>query len=1426
MKSKLFVISILAILLYIIYYVFNVKTNVENYVSRNNVFIIYNLDVQNNYNVKTTLDRSNSFDKICLTTYSGHLLHIHINEGVEIIKDFFNGLDLITKANIKSITFPDSLKRIEKNAFAQLTSIDNLIFPSNLEYIGENAFLNCNSLITITYNKDVDFIHASAFANTQVKIKKDFNILKINNKNNNYTDNDPREYEFRLYHATKSKYAGSNILGNGGEFFIYNQRYDRVFRMDGTRHIGTGYNKKSLPNMLNVTGYGYEKFVITKLNDNTSKQSKVPQYSIYNRHHRKFLLGNLSGHAVSATNPINMPMPTAYTRERWEIHPVPGKINTFYIKNAKADSRYRGRYINIHSNYHLYFWKPNENQHARNQKIYSNPSPPAITLTNQGQELINNVQNYTDNIIKLIQQNTEDIATEILNPNNLVISFNGELTTNYILNQYGPIKEATVVLNEGITSLQSSLFKDNTYITTIIIPTTVTRIHDKCFYGCANLNKILFVPGSKLKYIYPLAFYNCNSLTQMYFPNDLEIIGAWAFLSCEKLNDVYFNYNSKIKYIDNDAFTSVSNFYAPPQMKYIYTQKRRMPAPQQYIKITAHPIVNIPSNKQKTYITNSIINDDIDNYLKDVERRVKISDKGKYRLFQINNDCSIQIQSVSGKKINSKVLLVAAGGMGGNDIRMFGSAGGGAGEVAIGSYDWTSNTIYNIDIGSPIRGKSGQNSYIRDNGKNIIEVWGGGRGASNKNTAHDSFNRKDIGGGSGGSLAGDGPPAVDTDAKKAKNRSEYFSFYSNKGGGAAQGGGGGGGAGGAGGKSNGRTGGAGGVGIKWPINDQWYGGGGAGQGVVFWGGNDANKAAGGKGGGGGGGNWSGTPNTGGGGSSAKGRTGEGGYGGSGVCIFAFNKSLFDNKEIMVNIITDKNNDTIIYNKDSIDVKSSNTKCVTYQNKLTNKLAINSDKDLKNFGLLTLNYETKLSMKNEIIQTSISTQVSDYTSLVKTVKSINEQLQLLESKIKKEIINYDNIIINDLNTIDINTVDNEPIITSIMTLGQEQYNKIYTEWTKTTNVINSINSSEYLKSKLLEQSEVIISKLNEKMREFVILSKNKIQKIEQIQYSKTNEAQRLERINDIDKKSKNIAGTEYKKIVNKLNNDETGTIMKYNNINKNLNNDINYYGVDEQTIRDDNNLIQNLEYAKPRHSRTIKNKDQEIKQLDTVYRQIKDDSARNLDKLNLLKYKEQDTENQLIPLVEKNNIINAKNKLDIINNQMDNVNQTINTQVKHNKQMFHEYQANNASTKILGHTLNKYNQLDEIQQKQLSDNNLENELLQINEPFSNLNKQSYLDPQYKNYVLHTETCKNLLKGTELCSIEEYDVDDEDIKKKCLEKELCLNKIKGIEFANINELSSSNKQEYNDKLKEKNHSLMDSINLSLGIICALSVIYTIK
>ena len=112
----------------------------------------------------------------------------------------------------------------------------------------------------------------------------------------------------------------------------------------------------------------------------------------------------------------------------------------------------------INTNNHLYIWAPNTG-YTKNQFIKNKPALPSKDLSTQGQETINNINNYTKKIIELNNSLIEETAINVLTPNNFFISFTGVLTSNYVLNQYGPINSTIIVLNEGITSLDYSLFK-------------------------------------------------------------------------------------------------------------------------------------------------------------------------------------------------------------------------------------------------------------------------------------------------------------------------------------------------------------------------------------------------------------------------------------------------------------------------------------------------------------------------------------------------------------------------------------------------------------------------------------------------------------------------------------------------------------------------------------------------------------------------------------------------------------------------------------------------------------------------------------------------------------------------------------------------------------------------------------------------------
>lgn len=87
-----------------------------------------------------------------------------IPEGIEIIgKDAFLS-NRFQHNNIKSVKFPDSLKKIEEEAFSQCVDLTDIQFGNGLEYIEKNAFSSCRELEEIVLPDSLRVIESMAFA--------------------------------------------------------------------------------------------------------------------------------------------------------------------------------------------------------------------------------------------------------------------------------------------------------------------------------------------------------------------------------------------------------------------------------------------------------------------------------------------------------------------------------------------------------------------------------------------------------------------------------------------------------------------------------------------------------------------------------------------------------------------------------------------------------------------------------------------------------------------------------------------------------------------------------------------------------------------------------------------------------------------------------------------------------------------------------------------------------------------------------------------------------------------------------------------------------------------------------------------------------------------------------------------------------------
>ncbi len=81
---------------------------------------------------------------------------------------------------------------------------------------------------------------------------------------------------------------------------------------------------------------------------------------------------------------------------------------------------------------------------------------------------------------------------------------------------------------------------DNTTVTSVTIPDTVTSIEAYAFYHCIALEKVIIGEDSKLTTIALHAFDGCDKLTEINLDN-VHMINDYAFYHCEKLSNVGSN---------------------------------------------------------------------------------------------------------------------------------------------------------------------------------------------------------------------------------------------------------------------------------------------------------------------------------------------------------------------------------------------------------------------------------------------------------------------------------------------------------------------------------------------------------------------------------------------------------------------------------------------------------------------------------------------------------------------------------------------------------------------------------------------------------------------------------------------------------------------------------------------------------------------
>ena len=141
----------------------------------------------------------------------------------------------------------------------------------------------------------------------------------------------------------------------------------------------------------------------------------------------------------------------------------------------------------------------------------------------------------------------------------------------------------SITLPSGVTSIGDSAFFDCYSLASITIPSGVTSISDHAFDNCSSLTSITL--PSDVTSISNYAFYSCYSLTNITIPSGVTSIGGSAFSSCVGLSEIHFKPSTPPTVSSSNAFTSIPTdciIYVPTGKLTAYTSASNYPSSNTY----------------------------------------------------------------------------------------------------------------------------------------------------------------------------------------------------------------------------------------------------------------------------------------------------------------------------------------------------------------------------------------------------------------------------------------------------------------------------------------------------------------------------------------------------------------------------------------------------------------------------------------------------------------------------------------------------------------------------------------------------------------------------------------------------------------------------------------------------------------------------
>ncbi|MGJ8641836.1 MAG: leucine-rich repeat protein [Luteolibacter sp.] len=377
-------------------------------------------------------------------------------------------------SQMTSVLLPDSLISMGNDAFSSCTSLAGITLPENLESIGNFAFFNCSGLTSIVIPESVTEIGNSAFSSCTglTNISLPSGLERI------------EPSVFRSCTALEIIVIPANVTFIGNNAFRSSSSLKFIF-FDG-----------------NAPATGSFLFIDT-----------APELALI----------------FSETS-------TGFTTPTWEGIPASQASPAAITSQPADESTFEGTAttltISISGNP-----VPSIQWYQGNSGDTSNPIPGA-TDTSFTTPALTSTTSYwvqvTDFFGNLINSDT---ATVTVAP--LEFTFSSDEGEVMITEYIGDSEVVTVPATlDGlpVTVIGANAFRDESNITAVTLPASITSIEVAAFRGCLKLTSINFPAG--LTNIGNSAFFICDDLDNVILPDGLLSIGNSAFNACRSLSSI------------------------------------------------------------------------------------------------------------------------------------------------------------------------------------------------------------------------------------------------------------------------------------------------------------------------------------------------------------------------------------------------------------------------------------------------------------------------------------------------------------------------------------------------------------------------------------------------------------------------------------------------------------------------------------------------------------------------------------------------------------------------------------------------------------------------------------------------------------------------------------------------------------------------